>query len=66
VKYGLPEEEALRSITITPAELLGLSDRIGSIEKGKDADIRILNGDPLDARSRVLMVIIDGEVVYEA
>ncbi len=66
VKYGLPEEEALKSITITPAELLGLGDRIGSIEQGKDADLRIISGDPLDVRTRVLMVLIDGEVVHEA
>lgn len=66
VRYGLPEEEALKAITITPAEILGLGDRLGSIEKGKDADLRIVDGDPLDVRSRVHMVVIDGEVVYKA
>ncbi len=66
VKSGLPEEEALKSITITPAEILGLGDRIGSIEKGKDADLRVVDGDPLDARSRVKMVLINGEVVHKA
>jgi imidazolonepropionase-like amidohydrolase len=66
VKSGLTEEEALKAITITPAEILGLGDRIGSIEKGKDADLRVVNGDPLDARSKVTMVFIDGEVVHKA
>jgi imidazolonepropionase-like amidohydrolase len=66
VKSGLPEEEALKAITITPAEILGLGDRIGSIEKGKDADLRVVDGDPLDARSRVVMVLIDGEVVHKS
>jgi imidazolonepropionase-like amidohydrolase len=66
VRAGLPEEEALKAITINPAEILGLDDRIGSIEKGKDADLRILDGDPLDARSRVVMVIIDGDVVFSS
>jgi imidazolonepropionase-like amidohydrolase len=65
VRCGLPEEEALKSITITPAEILGVSDRVGSIEKGKDADLRVVDGDPLDIRSRVVMVLIDGEVVYK-
>lgn len=66
VKSGLPEEEALKAITITPAEILGLGDRIGSIEKGKDADLRVVDGDPLDARSKVTMVLIDGEVVHKS
>ena len=63
---GLPEEEALRSITITPAEILGLGDHIGSIEKGKDADLRVVDGDPLDIRSKVKMVLINGEIVHKA
>ncbi|UCD44629.1 MAG: amidohydrolase [Candidatus Bathyarchaeota archaeon] len=66
VKYGLPREEALKAITINPAEILGVADRVGSIEKGKDADLRILDGDPLDLHSKVKTVIIDGEVVHQA
>ena len=66
VKHGLPYDAALKAITITPAEILGVADRVGSIEKGKDADIRILDGDPLELRTKVEMVLIDGEVVYTA
>jgi len=66
VKHGLPYEEALRAITIVPAEILGVADRVGSIEKGKDADLRILDGDPLELRTRVEMVLIDGEIAYKA
>jgi imidazolonepropionase-like amidohydrolase len=66
VKHGLPYEEALRAITIVPAEILGVADRVGSIEKGKDADLRILDGDPLELRTSVEMVLIDGEIAYKA
>jgi imidazolonepropionase-like amidohydrolase len=65
VKHGLPRLEALKAITINPAEILGVADRVGSLEKGKDADIRILSGDPLDLQTKVETVIIDGEIVYK-
>jgi imidazolonepropionase-like amidohydrolase len=66
VKYGLPYDEALKAITLTPAEILGVSERVGSIEIGKDADFRILDGDPLELRTKVEMVIIEGKVEYKA
>ncbi|MCW3979065.1 MAG: amidohydrolase [Candidatus Bathyarchaeota archaeon] len=66
VKHGLPYEAALKAITITPAEIIGVANRVGSIEEGKDADFRILDGDPLELRTRVEMVLIDGEIVYKA
>ncbi len=66
VKHGLPYEAALKAITITPAEIIGVADRVGSIEEGKDADLRILDGDPLELRTKVEMVLIDGEIVYKA
>jgi imidazolonepropionase-like amidohydrolase len=66
VKHGLPYDEALKSITIIPAEILGVADRVGSIEVGKDADLRILDGDPLELRTKVETVIIDGKVEYKA
>jgi len=66
VKYGLPKEEAIKAVTINAAKILGVSHRVGSIEPGKDADITILSDDPLKIESKVEMVFIDGEKVYEA
>jgi len=65
VKYGMPRAEALRAITLNPAQIIGLGDRVGSIEKGKDANLLLLTGDPLDVRTWVDTVLIEGEVVYE-
>jgi imidazolonepropionase-like amidohydrolase len=66
VRAGLPREEALKAATIYAAEHLGIEDRVGSVGPGKDADLAIWDGDPLDARSRVRYTIIDGETVYSA
>ncbi len=60
VKYGLPEYEALKAITINAAKAAWLDDRIGSLEEGKDADIALFAGDPLDVRTRVAAVFVDG------
>jgi len=65
VRGGADERTALKSITITPARMLGLDDRIGSLEKGKDADILILNGSPLDYRTYVEQAIVAGKVAYD-
>ncbi|MHC4655083.1 MAG: amidohydrolase family protein [Planctomycetota bacterium] len=65
VRYGMDEEEAFRAITIYPAKLLHVDDRIGSIEQGKDADLVILSGGPFDFRSRVEKVVVNGKIVYE-
>ncbi len=64
-KYGLSPEVALKSLTIHAAEILRIADRVGSIEKGKDADLVILNGDPLQLTSNIEMVIINGHIVYK-
>jgi imidazolonepropionase-like amidohydrolase len=66
VRAGLPAAEALKGVTLYAAEHLGIADRVGSIEKGKDADIAVWDGEPLDSRSRVVKTFIDGELVYEA
>jgi imidazolonepropionase-like amidohydrolase len=66
VKHGLLWLEALKAITINPVEILGVANRVGSLEKGKDADIRILSGDPLDLQTKVETVIIDREIVHKA
>lgn len=61
VRGGLPEEEALKTITINAAQVLGVSDRIGSIAPGKEAQLVIFSGHPLDYRTRVRRVFIAGE-----
>lgn len=65
VANGMDKDIALRAITLTPAEILGVADRIGSLEVGKDADIVILSGHPLDTFTQVEMVLIEGKTVYE-
>uniref|UniRef100_UPI00046579E2 amidohydrolase n=1 Tax=Arthrobacter sp. CAL618 TaxID=1055770 RepID=UPI00046579E2 len=60
IKEGLDRETALRSITINPAKVLGLADRMGSLEVGKDADVVLWSGDPLDVMQRALTVWIGG------
>jgi imidazolonepropionase-like amidohydrolase len=64
VRAGLPREEALRAVTLSAAEHLDLADRLGSLDPGKDADLALWDGDPLDARSRVVTTVIDGEPVW--
>lgn len=64
VKEGMDEQEALRAITINPAEILGIADRVGSLEPGKDADIIVLSGHPLDWRTKVELVLVNGKIVY--
>ncbi len=65
VANGLPYEEGLKAITINPAEMLGISDRVGSLTKGKDADLVLYTGDPFEYLTTVCAVIIDGELVKE-
>ena len=66
VRHGMSPEKALRSVTLSPAEILGVSDRIGSIEKGRDADLLILSGQPLAGTTRIEKVIIDGKTIHQA
>ena len=66
VRDGWSREAALQSVTLHPARLLGLEERLGSIEKGKDADLIFLDRDPLDPLARVREVMIAGEIVHEA
>lgn len=65
VKSGMSYEGALRAITINPAKILGLDNRVGSLEIGKDADIVIWTADPLTLESEVVMTVINGLNVYE-
>lgn len=64
MQWGLSRDEALRALTLNAAEILGLDGRLGSIQPGRDADLVILDGDPLEPASRVETVIIDGNIVF--
>ena len=63
VKSGMDKHEALRAITINPAQHLGVADRVGSLEMGKDADIVITDGCPFELETKVLRVFVDGKEV---
>lgn len=65
VKHGMKKEDAIKAMTINPAITLGIDNKVGSIEIGKDADIVIWDGDPLEIQSNVLYTIINGKVVYK-
>jgi imidazolonepropionase-like amidohydrolase len=65
IRYGLPKEEALKTITINPAQIAKIDDRMGSIEEGKDADLVVLNGPWYEVTSAVDMVLVDGVVAYD-
>ena len=62
---GMDRDSALRAITLTPAEIYGVADRVGSLDVGKRADLVIMTGHPFDAGSQVEMVLVGGKVVYE-
>ena len=58
--------DALQAITIHPAEHIGLSDRIGSLEEGKDADVVITDGSPFEIETTVHAVFINGDMIHQA
>ena len=58
--FGLPKEEALKAVTIYPAEIFGIADRVGSIEQGKIANLIVTDGDPLEIRTQIKHVFING------
>jgi len=66
VRHGMSREQALKAITLTPAEILGVADRVGSLKEGNDADILVLSGDPLASTTRLERVILNGRTVYRA
>jgi imidazolonepropionase-like amidohydrolase len=63
VAFGLPEEEAIKAVTINAAEFMGLSDRLGSIEPGKQATFLITTGTPIDTKSDILQAYIQGREI---
>jgi imidazolonepropionase-like amidohydrolase len=63
----LGEEAALRAITLTPAEILGVAGRVGSLEPGKDADLALYRGHPFyDVQARCLLTLVQGQPVHDA
>ncbi|AKD05497.1 amidohydrolase [Pontibacter korlensis] len=65
VANGMTTDQALAAITSTPAKIIGLDDRVGTLEKGKDADLVLFDGDPFEYTSHVCAVVIDGKIVSE-
>ncbi|MGI8759700.1 MAG: amidohydrolase [Jatrophihabitantaceae bacterium] len=65
VKEGMTREDALRSLTLNPAGMMGLGDRVGALREGLDGDVVIWDGDPLDVMSRAVQVFLGGVPVYE-
>ena len=66
IRDGLGFEEALRAVTINAAEVLGVADRLGSIEPGKDGDLVVLSGPPFSLETRVVYTIVNGKIAYSA
>jgi len=63
VAFGLPYEEAIKALTVNPAKIFGMENRLGSLEVGKDADLFITTGDPLDMKSEVKQIVINGKLI---
>ena len=64
VRAGMDESDALRAITLTPAEIADVADRVGSITPGKDADLLLLTGNPFDYKTAVRAVFCNGQLAY--
>ena len=65
MKEGMSEEGAWKAITLNPAKVAGVADRVGSLEKGKDADVAVFDGDPLrDIQCRARAVFVNGRQVH--
>ncbi|WP_124041130.1 amidohydrolase [Clostridium perfringens] len=65
MKEGITFNEALEAITINPAEIIDIDERVGSLKEGKDGDLVILNGSPFEIATKTIYTIINGEVVYK-
>lgn len=62
VQYGLDERRALSAITVNPAEILGIDERVGKIKKGYDGDLALFSGHPLDIRSKMEVLVVNGDL----
>ena len=58
--YGMGKEDALKAVTIVPAEIFGISDHVGSIEVGKTANLFVSDGDPFETKTNIIHVFIEG------
>ena len=65
VAYGLPWDEALRAITLAPAEALGVADRVGSLQPGRDANVVVWSGDPFEFATQAEHVIVRGREIHQ-
>ena len=65
VAYGMSREDALRAITLTPAEVFGVADRVGSLQAGKDGDVVVWSGDPFEFATQPEHVFIRGREVHD-
>ena len=65
VDQGVSPEAALKAITVHPAQIMGIQDRVGSLERNKDADVVILSGPPFEAGTKVDAVILNGKVCWK-
>ena len=65
VRHGLDPAAALAAVTLTPARLLGLDQRVGSLEPGKDADFVVFSGEPFELTSRIEVVVCNGAIVID-
>ena len=66
VRFGLPRERGLPALSRVPAQALGIFDRVGSLEAGKDADIALWTGDPIDPASSCLLTVVNGRIAYDS
>ncbi len=64
-RADLPEDEALRAITLNAASILGVADRVGSLEPGKEADLAVFNAHPFELRARNVMTFVGGGLVFD-
>ena len=65
VAYGLPWDEALRAVTLAPAEILGVSGNVGTLQAGRDANLVVWDGDPFEFTTRVVRVLVHGRTITE-
>ena len=66
IRYGLDPQSAMAALTIEPARMFGIDDRVGSLHRGKDADLVVFSGSPFELTSRVLLVVCNGRVVHDS